>query len=177
MKIMHIGQIIGGLDVYIRNSIKYNPTPDNVYVVVRGKGDAGDPIMRNGKHVKEYYTSLQRDLSVWADLKTLWECYRIVKKEQPDIIHCHSSKGGIIGRTVGWLTGTRTYYTAHAFSFFCTNNKLKRYIFLCIERMTKFKTYLLACSESEREIGIRDVHYCENHALVWHNSVPDANNI
>lgn len=175
MKIMHIGQIIGGLDVYIRNSIEYNPCLDNEYIVIRGKGDTGKPITKNGVAIKEYQTSLQRNLSLWIDLKTLWECYRIVKKEKPDIIHCHSSKGGIMGRTVGWITGTRTYYTAHAFSFFCTDKSLKRKVYLWIERITKFNTYLLACSESERRVGILDVHYNEEHALVWHNSVPDAN--
>lgn len=29
MKILHIGQMIGGLDIYIRNSIVYNKEKDN----------------------------------------------------------------------------------------------------------------------------------------------------
>ena len=37
MKILHIGQMIGGLDIYIRNSIIYNKVEGNEYVIVCGK--------------------------------------------------------------------------------------------------------------------------------------------
>lgn len=36
MKILHIGQMIGGLDIYIRNSIIYK-VEGNEYVIVCGK--------------------------------------------------------------------------------------------------------------------------------------------
>jgi len=34
MKILHNGQMIGGLGVYIQNSIKYNKVESNEYVIV-----------------------------------------------------------------------------------------------------------------------------------------------
>ena len=34
MKILHIGQMIGGLDVYIRNSIIYSKVENNGYIIV-----------------------------------------------------------------------------------------------------------------------------------------------
>ena len=34
MKILHIGQMIAGLGVYIQNSIKYNKVESNEYVIV-----------------------------------------------------------------------------------------------------------------------------------------------
>lgn len=45
---------------------------------------------------------------------------------------------------------------------------------MTIERLTRFNTYVLACSESEQEMAIREVGYSEEHALVWHNAVPDS---
>ena len=45
MKILHIGQMIGGLDIYIRNSIIYNKVEDNEYVIVCGK-DGKSPLAR-----------------------------------------------------------------------------------------------------------------------------------
>ena len=36
---------------------------------------------------------------------------RIIKKEKPDVIHCHSAKGGMIGRIVGFVTNTPVFYT------------------------------------------------------------------
>ena len=48
MKILHIGQMIGGLDIYIRNSIIYNKVGSNEYVIVCGKDDKHQPVVRNG---------------------------------------------------------------------------------------------------------------------------------
>lgn len=173
IKVLHIGQMVGGLDVYIRNSIVYNQN-DNIYVIVRGKKDGNKPIVRNGEKVKEYAISLYRNLNPLNDLKALLQAISIIRREKPDVIHCHSAKGGVIGRTAGWLTHTRTLYTPHAFSFLCSPSKLKRRIYLFIERMTKFNAYVLACSASEQKMAVELARYAPSHALLWHNSVPDA---
>lgn len=173
MKIMHIGQMIGGLEVYIRNTISY--TDDTFeFVVVHGKSDNSKPIVKNGKTIKEYRINLFRSLNPLKDLTGLLQLIAIINKEKPDIIHCHSAKGGALGRVAGYLTSTRTFYTPHAFSFLSTQSKVKRSIFLCLERMVKFNSFLLACSESEREIGIKKVGYKINKAFAWNNAVPDA---
>lgn len=174
MKIMHIGQMIGGLDVYIRNSIT-NCKDDSIeFVIVCGKKDKHQPVKRNGKIVKEHPVSMYRNLNPIYDLIGFLQVIIWIIREKPDLIHCHSAKGGMFGRLAGWLTGTKTLYTPHAFSYLCTPSKLKRNIFLWMERYTKPGTYLLACSKSEREMGIKEVKYKQSRALVWQNAVPDA---
>lgn len=59
MKVLHIGQMIGGLDVYIRNSIQY-ASGDIDYVIMHGKDDYKSPVNCNGKVIKDYSSSLQR---------------------------------------------------------------------------------------------------------------------
>lgn len=173
MKIMHVGQMIGGLEVYIRNSIVFNEN-GNEYVIVHGDKDNSKPVVKQGKTVKEYSVTLRRDLNPMNDFKALLDTIRIIHKEKPDIIHCHSAKGGVIGRTAGWLTDTRTLYTPHAFSFLCTPSRLKRALYIWIERFTRFRAFVLACSASEQEMAVKDVHYRKKRALLWHNSVPDT---
>lgn len=63
--------MIGGLDIYIRNSIVYNKEKDNEYVIVCGKDDKHQPVIRNGVEVKEYPISLFRSLNPVNDLKAL----------------------------------------------------------------------------------------------------------
>lgn len=128
MKALHIGQMIGGLDIYIRNSIIYNKVEGNEYVIVCGKDDKHQPVIRNGIEVKEYPISLFRSLNPLNDLKALREAVKIIRKEKPDVIHCHSAKDGIIGRTAGWITGVKAFYTPHAFSYLCTPSRLKRWV-------------------------------------------------
>lgn len=176
MKVLHVGQMIGGLGVYIRNTVTYI-SDEFKFVIVHGETDNSKPVMKNGKEVKEYTISLYRDLNPLKDLKGLIQVIRIIQKEKPDIIHCHSAKGGFIGRMAGFLTRTKTFYTPHAFSFLSTQNKIKKRIYLFLERMARLDSFLLACSESEKELGMEQVHYKEKRAYVWSNSVPDAQTV
>lgn len=169
-KVMHIGQLIGGLDIYIRNSITF--ASGNIeYVVIHGKGDNSKPIYSKGLPVREYLTDLQRDLNPLKDLKVLYQAVRIIRKEKPDVIHCHSAKGGIIGRIAGFLTGTPTLYTPHGFSFLCSPSKKKQWIFKTLERMARLDSVMLACGESEQQLGISEIGYSKEKALCWHNCV------
>ena len=88
MKILHIGQMIGGLDIYIRNSIIYNKVEGYEYIIACGKDDKHQPIIRNGVEVKEYPISLFRSLNPVNDLKALREAVKIIRKEKPEVIHC-----------------------------------------------------------------------------------------
>lgn len=174
MKIMHVGQLIGGLDIYIRNSIAYSNHSDIEFVILHGKDDNSKPMFCGDKQVREHLIDLYRSLNPFKDLKCLWQVIRLIKAEKPDLIHCHSAKGGFIGRIAGWCTGVKTLYTPHAFSFLSSSLRLKGNIYLTLERIAKLNSYLLACSESERQLGMEIVRYKDSHALVWHNSVPDA---
>lgn len=173
IKILHVGQMIGGLDIYIRNTVMYADS-NREYIIVHGEGDKSKPIIKDGGTIKEYTIPLYRNINPIHDLRAIVQAVKIVRKERPNLIHCHSAKGGIVGRITGFLTSTPTVYTPHAFSFLCTNNRWKIFLFLSIERITKFRTKLLACSESERQLGITKVHYKTQRAFVWNNAVPDA---
>lgn len=173
MKVLMIGQLVGGLDIYNRNTINY-ADKDIEYVIVRGKMDVHRPIEHNGKEVREIPISLYRSVNPFKDLKALFQTIQIIKKEKPDLIHCHSAKGGIIGRTAAYFCGVKCLYTPHAFSFFSTSNSFIQWLYKIIEKLTRFKAYLLACSESERQVGIKTVGYNPTRALCWTNAVPRA---
>ncbi|MES2454298.1 MAG: glycosyltransferase [Bacteroidota bacterium] len=173
MKILHIGQVIGGLDVYIRNIIAHSD--DKVeFVIVKGDQDNSPPIVRNNIPIKEYKIRLYRSVNPFKDLTGLTQILKIIKKESPDAIHCHSAKGGFLGRIAGYLTRTKTFYTPHAFSFLADEPGLKQKTFLYLEKAVIFNSKLLACSNSELKLGIDVVGYEGKNALVWSNSVPDV---
>lgn len=169
---MHVGQMIGGLDVYIRNSITY-ASGRHEYVIVHGHDDGCYPVFCQGKEVPTFPISLQRSISLKQDYKALRQTIHLIHRLKPDVIHCHSAKGGMIGRIAGFVTGTPTLYTAHAFSFLSSGNKTIRFVYRLLERFTRFNSYLLACSESEQLLGRNAAGYDHNHALVWRNAVPE----
>ena len=51
---MHIGQLVGGLDIYIRNSLTYMPQGSLKFIIVHGKCDNNEPIRRGDELLKEY---------------------------------------------------------------------------------------------------------------------------
>jgi len=174
MKILHVGQMIGGLEIYIRNTVGTAST-EFEFVLAHGYQDHSKPLLNSaGVPVKEYIIHMARPLRLTRDTQALVELYRIVKKENPDLIHCHSAKGGMLGRLVGWLTGTKTLYTPHAFSFLSTDSRLKRFVYKHLERRARLNSELLACSNSERFLGRQIVHYKHERCHVWSNSVPDV---
>lgn len=174
MKILHVGQMIGGLEIYIRNTVNY-ASNEFEFVLAHGYEDHSKPLFNiDGKPVREYSIHMARPLRFTRDMQALIELYRIVRTEKPDLIHCHSAKGGVLGRVVGWMTGTKTCYTPHAFSFLSTSRFLKRFVYKQLERIARLDSYLLACSNSEGFLGRQIVWYPPEKCHVWSNSVPDA---
>lgn len=173
VKILHIGNMKSGIDKYVRNTVMYVVDGFD-FVIVCGKDDRHEPIVRNGQQVNEYAISMYRTLNPIKDCLALMQAIRIIQKEKPDVIHCHSAKGGFIGRLAGFLTGVRTLYTPHAFSFLSADSIVKRRIFLWLERCARLNSWLVACSKSEQELGMTEVHYRKEKALLWRNAVPDV---
>lgn len=68
--------------------------------------------------------ALDRDISVWADARSLWSLFRIMRRERPDIVHLSSSKAGGLGAIAAFFHkfaagawNTRVIFTAHGWPF------------------------------------------------------------
>ena len=173
MKILHIGNLKSGIDTYVRNTVAL-ASDKFEFVIVNGADDNSKPYMRHGKQVKTYSIDMYRALNPVKDMKAVMQAIKIIKKEKPDLVHCHSAKGGVIGRFAAFFTGTKVVYTAHAFSFLSAESAKKKQVFLLLEKIAKLNSYLLACSGSERELGIKVVGFKVKKAFAWNNAVPDA---
>jgi len=76
--------------------------------------------------------TLLRDISLFKDFSTLFKLIKILKKINPDIVHTHESKAGIIGRLSARLINIKLIiHTVHILPFTNVNVfKAKFYIFL-----------------------------------------------
>lgn len=173
MKILHIGNLKSGIDTYVRNTVAL-ASDKFEFVIVNGADDNSKPYMRHGKQVKTYSIDMYRALNPVKDMKAVMQAIKIIKKEKPDLVHCHSAKGGVIGRFAALFTGTKVVYTAHAFSFLSAESAKKKQVFLLLEKIAKLNSYLLACSGSERELGMKVVGFKEKKSFAWNNAVPDS---
>jgi glycosyltransferase involved in cell wall biosynthesis len=109
-------------------------------------------------------SEMSREISV-KDLLTIWKLLRLMRREQPDIVHTHTAKAGTVGRAAGWMyrwlrLGTlvgkprrcRFVHTYHGHIFHSYYGKTKTRLFLGIEKLlARFATdRIVVISEQQR---------------------------
>lgn len=114
---MRILQIITRSDLGGAQSVVINLantlSVNNEVVVAAGGGDGKMWQMLSKQVKREYVLSLQRELSPLKEIQTIIAFKKLYNKYQPDIIHLHSSKVGILGRIV--FPKDKIIYTVHGF--------------------------------------------------------------
>ena len=79
--------------------------------------------------------SLRRNVAPLRDLRALRALRDIFQETQPDVVHTHSSKAGILGRTAAAQACVPTIvHTIHGMSFNRTQSLLKRMVYRLLER-------------------------------------------
>lgn len=170
IKILHISKPIGGVGTYIEILDKYLNSELYENIITYNKKEDIISDFLNKKML--LHVSLVRNISIINDIKATIEIYRIIKKEKPDIIHCHSSKAGIVGRIVGKLTNIKTVYTPHSY-YYIGQKSLKRCFFMLIEKVIQYITgsNILACSKSEYDRSLNELKIPTDKITIWNNSI------
>lgn len=88
------------------------------------------------RHIRVFaMPSLVRNVHPLKDIISLTKLFLLLKKEKYDIVHCHTSKGGFIGRLAAKLAGSKIIiYSPHGDIFegyFC---KLVTKLFILLEK-------------------------------------------
>lgn len=89
---------------------------------------------------------MSREISP-KDALTIWKLYRLMLREQPDVVHTHTAKAGTVGRAAGmlykWLTPSalvgkprrcRFVHTYHGHIFHSYYGRWKTRLFLFVEQ-------------------------------------------
>jgi glycosyltransferase involved in cell wall biosynthesis len=110
--------------------------------------------VRPGVHLHEI--GLARAVNPLADVRGLLTLRKVVAEIDPQILHLHSSKAGVLGRIVARLDGrhARTFYSPRGLSFLQEDHSRgARRLYRIIERASAcLGGTIVACSQSEREI-------------------------
>jgi glycosyltransferase involved in cell wall biosynthesis len=79
---------------------------------------------------------MTRKITPVADLQSLWKLYRLFKKEQPDIVHSHTPKAGLLAMLAAKLAGVKTRIHTIAGLRFMTATGMTRTILTRMEKIT-----------------------------------------
>lgn len=101
---------------------------------------------------------LIREISPKEDVLAYQFISKKIKEIKPDIVHCHSSKAGVIGRLAAKRRGVKKiFYTPHAYSFLAPEfSGKKKFLFIQIERfLSRFATTQTFCvSKGEMQAAL-----------------------
>ena len=85
---------------------------------------------------------LRREVRPFFDFSALCRLYRLIKRENPEIVHTHTSKAGILGRWAAWFCGVKLIiHSTHGHVFYGYFGRLKTRFFLLIEKLTAGVTH------------------------------------
>lgn len=87
----------------------------------------------------------------WSDLRGIHSLVRLMRKGDFDIVHCHSTKAGILGRIAARAVGSaRILYTPHAFAFEGARWRATEWCMIQVERLLgRWTDVLVAVSNHE----------------------------
>ena len=99
--------------------------------------------------------SLVRPLSPLDDLKALFQIRNMVRSLNPEIVHTHSSKAGILGRWAAKLSAreVKLVHTVHGFAFSPFHGRFSNTVYKTLERLTAPITdlFLFVTDEDRKE--------------------------
>ena len=99
---------------------------------------------------------LVREVDPASDLKALGRLTALLLRLQPDVVHTHSSKAGVLGRWAAWLAGVGTViHSIHGFGFHPEMPLLQRGFYRALEAGTSaVTTRFLAVSQASLDAGV-----------------------
>lgn len=151
--VLHVVQCAGGVDRYLRMLLSNMDCERFKHILVC-----------SGDYSRKDYQSLvcafeQVDmlnaLSVRSDLKAVVVVRRLIRRYRPDVVYCHSSKGGGIGRIACIGLGVPVLYNPHGWAFSMRGSRVKSYVYLWIERLlSPFTTRFVVISNYEKMAAV-----------------------
>ncbi len=109
---------------------------------------------RFNPEVRFIHLPMVREVKPLSDLKSFFHLWKILKREQPDVIHLHSSKAGFLGRIAARFSGvSRVFYSPHGFSFLRqdVDGKIRNFYRLFEKIASRFGGTIVACSDGEHD--------------------------
>lgn len=156
MKILHVFTLLTTAQTFFDGQFKYISEKGNFELHLAS--DSQEDIKFTEKNGLTYHRiKLARKISPFADLKSIIQLYRLIRKEKFDGVIGHTPKGALIAMITSYLSGTkkRIYYR-HGL-IYTTSKGYKKWIFKLIERFTALlSTNIINVSSSLSTLAITE---------------------
>jgi len=145
---------LGGAQSHVRDLLQGFPEKYEVHLAIGKEGSLTEVVKPLGVQV-HLLPSLARPINPIKDFQAINQCNKLLKQLQPDLIHAHSSKAGIVARVAGRICNIPTIFTAHGWGFSPRTPLVRRQIALATEKIgAKLGDRVICVSESDRALAL-----------------------
>lgn len=172
IKVLHITQAtIGGTLEYLKLFFTHiNKDEYEVYLACPSYGPMKKEIEDIG--VKVYPLEMTREISLKDDLNSFMDMKKLIKKVNPDIVHLHSSKAGVLGKIASYLNNIPCIYNAHGWSFSMNVSYKKKKVYSLIEKYTSlFCDKIVNISDYEHNLAKQYNIASDKKMITIHNGI------
>ena len=142
---------------------------DLIYSTRRNKNfiPVGNDVFNN-----TYGLPISRSGSI-SDIANILRIRKIIKQNNYDIVHCHSTKAGFVGRLAAFISNhPNVVYSPHGFMFCDTRIQLRRLSYLMLEKYLGYITNkIIAVSGSERDLALKHNIVPNKKIITLYNSI------
>lgn len=132
-KILFVATIFGFVNSFLLDQIKM--FKDEGYQVHVAAGTSYMGMIEIPNCDKQIELSIVRTPYSVSNIKAFKQLKEIIKKENYDIISCHTPMGGVLTRLAARKSNARIIYTAHGFHFFNGASKKNWLIYYPVEKL------------------------------------------
>lgn len=165
---MRIFQVItvseyGGAQTVVANLVKNLAPEHELFILYGGNGEAWSKLEKNFTPLK--LNDHRKEVSL-KDISLLFKLLYYRFKYNPDVIHLHSSKMGVLGRIA--FSKKKVVYTVHGFDSIRT----AFHKFLTIEKLLKNRAYRIIGVSKYDAVGMQEEGIYKNVEVIY-NGAPD----
>ena len=150
-KIVRVTTIADSLKSLLKGQLRFI----NQYYEVIGVSSEGDALkdVRDNEGIRTEVVEMKRTITPINDLKAVYRLYKILKKEQPHIVHTHTPKAGVIGMLAAKLAGIKHRFHTVAGMPLLVATGPKRILLNYAEKLT----YKCATKVFPNSFGLKDI--------------------
>lgn len=155
MKILHIAQASGGVERYIHTLLTHIDRSKYENVLLCSQQFNTDSFVGLTSAVE--VLPMKRDIG-FDDVRNVLAIRKIIKKYSPDVVYCHSSKAGAVGRLAAVGLGVKTVHNAHGWAFNMKGMWILHFIYIVVEWVLGLFTDRIVCISNSEYVDAKRKH-------------------
>ena len=134
-KLLRISTIPASLNVFCKGLLRELSQEGYEVVAVSSPGEALKEIAER-EGVRTIEVLMERHISISKDIKSLWQMWRVMRREKPDMVHSMTPKAGLVSMIAAKMAGVPIRIHTFTGLVFPTSTGLKRRILMFTDWLT-----------------------------------------